>query len=74
MKMDESLISGMENIGSLIGSTNLDLKQVEKNLNIDPTSEVRVQEIADATTPTQPPQAKQAEAGGAKAGGRIKNW
>lgn len=42
MKMDESLISGMENIGSLIGSTNLDLKQVEKNLNIDPTSEVRV--------------------------------
>jgi dynactin complex subunit len=42
MRMDESLVSGMENMGSLIGnSPQLDLNQIETNLNQDPT-EVRV--------------------------------
>lgn len=52
MRMDESLVSGMENMGSLIGSSpQLDLNQIETNLNQDPT-EVRVQDVdghADST-------------------------
>jgi len=60
--MDESLISGMDNMGSLIGK-DFDLQQLEPNLNDDPTKDIRIQEISDPNPNKSQP-----------TGGRVKGW
>jgi hypothetical protein len=70
-KVDESLISGIGNLGSMIGSVpNLDLKQIEKNLNDDPTKEVKVQDVDEGPTMLQSVK----KAVGGAGGGRVQGW
>ena len=74
LQMDESLMSGIGNIGSLIGSTPaLDMKQIEKNLNDDPTKEVKVIDLEEPGSALAAP--KKIIGGGTTPGGaRVKGW
>lgn len=83
MPLDESLMSGLDNMASLIGGTAnmLDAKTIENNLNTDPTREVKVQDVdsvqqqrkRESSADDGAGTATTAEAGGGGAG-RVRGW
>jgi len=63
--MDESLLSGMDNLGNLIGNNvGMDAALLARKLDLDPTSEVKVVEVDQIDS----------GAGGEAGGGKLKGW